>query len=186
MKRYFRYVIMGCLLVIVGIFTYLVINNRDIYIDSVIDNFIYSGINDKRTSYVKVITSLGSVMGIGITTLLLILFIKDKKIKMCIVGDLVGSTIINNLIKVIIRRPRPSNMLVSENGYSFPSGHSMASMVLYGYLIYLIYKYINNRWLKIIFITILSLVILLIGVSRIYLGVHYASDVICGFIIGFI
>ena len=59
----------------------------------------------------------------------------------------------------------------------------MVSMAFYGYLIYLIYKHIKNKYLKWSLITILSLLILSIGLSRIYLGVHYASDVIAGFVI---
>lgn len=59
----------------------------------------------------------------------------------------------------------------------------MVSMAFYGYLIYLIYKYIKNKYLKYTLITILSALIIIIGTSRIYLGVHYTSDVIAGFLI---
>lgn len=87
-----------------------------------------------------------------ITLLILVLAIKDKKIKISLVINLLGITIINNLIKVIIARPRPEiNKLVTETGYSFPSGHSITSMVFYGYLVYLTYKYINNKKIKIPF-----------------------------------
>ena len=99
--------------------------------------------------------------------------------------DLLGVTIINNLLKVIIARDRPNiNRLVTETGYSFPSGHSITSMVFYGYLIYLIYKYIDTKKIKILLIIILSLLIVTIGFTRIYLGVHYTSDVIGGFLLG--
>ena len=83
-----------------------------------------------------------------------------------------------------MQRPRPSKFqIISEKGYSFPSGHSMVSMAFYGLLIYLIYKYIKNKKLKYSLIVTLSILIFLIGISRIYLGVHYASDVIAGFCI---
>ncbi len=59
----------------------------------------------------------------------------------------------------------------------------MVGMAFYGYLIYLIYKYVNNKSLKYTLITILSALIIIIGISRIYLGVHYTSDVIAGFLI---
>ena len=71
--------------------------------------------------------------------------------------------------------------IIDESGYSFPSGHSIVSMAFYGFLIYLIYKNIQNKYLKWILCIILSILIILIGISRIYLGVHYASDVIGGF-----
>ena len=73
--------------------------------------------------------------------------------------------------------------MVNENGYSFPSGHSITSMVFYGYLIYLIYRYVDNKNIKVSLIIFLSLLILMIGFSRIYLGVHYTSDVLAGFLI---
>ena len=76
--------------------------------------------------------------------------------------------------------------MVSETGYSFPSGHSITSMVFYGYLIYLIYKYVDNKKIKIPLIIVLAILIPLIGLSRIYLGVHYTSDVLCGFLLGWI
>ena len=92
--------------------------------------------------------------------------------------------IINRLLKFIIRRPRPQAfVLVIENGYSFPSAHAMIGFAFYGFIIYLIMKSKKNKKEKIIYSTLLSLLILVVGISRIYLGVHYASDVIGGFLI---
>jgi len=68
-----------------------------------------------------------------------------------------------------------------KHGYSFPSGHSMISAAFYGFLIYLIYKKVKNKKLKITLIIVLSILIVSIGISRIYLGVHYTSDVLAGF-----
>ena len=59
----------------------------------------------------------------------------------------------------------------------------MVSMAFYGYLIYLIYKYVKNKYIKFVSIILLSILICLIGISRIYLGVHYTSDVLGGFLI---
>ena len=103
---------------------------------------------------------------------------------MCILSNLVIITILNQLFKFIFERPRPTEYrIITETGYSFPSGHSMVSMAFYGFIIYLIYKKVNNKYIKWLVISILSLLIVSIGISRIYLGVHYTSDVLAGFLI---
>ena len=116
--------------------------------------------------------------------IILFFFIKDKKISISIIVNLVLITVINQLLKFILRRPRPIDFrIVNETGFSFPSGHSMVSMAFYGFLIYLIYKNIKNKYLKYILMSLLFILIILIGISRIYLGVHYTSDVLAGFLI---
>ena len=88
------------------------------------------------------------------------------------------------MLKHIVQRPRPTeHRIIDESGYSFPSGHSMVSAAFYWFLIYLIYKNIKNKYLKCSLITVLSLLIIMIGTSRIYLGVHYTSDVLAGFLV---
>ena len=110
--------------------------------------------------------------------------IKNKKIGLSIFSNLVIITVLNQLLKRILQRPRPTEFrIIEETGYSFPSGHSMVSMAFYGYLIYLIYRYVKNKYVKWISIAFLSVLICSIGVSRIYLGVHYTSDVLGGFLV---
>ena len=110
---------------------------------------------------------------------------KKKKIGISIIINLGLSAVINFIVKNIIQRPRPiGHRLINETGYSMPSGHSMVSMAFYGYLIYLIYKYVKNKNLKISLIVFLCLLIILVGLSRIYLGVHYTTDVLAGYLLG--
>ena len=113
---------------------------------------------------------------------------KDKKIFLQFFTLTFITKVINHIIKIIVKRDRPSVLtsISVESGYSFPSAHTMVSTVFYGFMIYLIMKNIKNKKLKNTLAVILSLVILLIGISRIYLGVHYATDVIFGFIFGLI
>lgn len=142
-------------------------------------------ISDFVTPIAKFITNFGGAIFLSIATIALLLLIKNKKIGLSIFSNIVIITILNQLLKRILRRPRPTEFrIVEETGYSFPSGHSITSMVFYGYLVYLTYKYINNKKIKIPLIIFLILLIPTIGLSRIYLGVHYASDVLCGFLLG--
>lgn len=135
------------------------------------------------TKIFLIITNLGSPYVLILLTLLSFL-LKNKKLSFIITGNLGLITIINQVLKFIVKRPRPSDLfLIVETGYSFPSGHSMVSLSFYGLLIYFIYKYFKNKKLKVFLITLLSLIIVLIGVSRVYLGVHFVSDVISGFLL---
>ena len=141
-------------------------------------------ISDFITPIAKVITNLGSAVFLIALTIILIIVIKNKKIGLSIFLNLSFVTILNQLLKRILQRPRPNEFrIIEETGYSFPSGHSMVSMAFYGYLIYLIYKYVKNKYIKWGLITLLSILIVSIGTSRIYLGVHYTSDVLGGFLI---
>ena len=120
-------------------------------------------ITDTLTPIAKIITFFGSaywLIGLGLAALT------------------------NFLLKQILQRPRPiGHRIIDESGYSLPSGHSMVSMAFYGFLIYLVYKRIENKHLKSFLIALLLVLIINIGISRIYLGVHYTSDVIAGFLV---
>ena len=141
-------------------------------------------ISDFATPIAKFITNFGGAIFLITLTIVLLVLIKNKKIGISICSNLVIVTILNQLLKAILQRPRPTEYrIVEETGYSFPSGHSMVSMAFYGYLIYLIYKYVKNKYIKWISIVLLSILICSIGISRIYLGVHYTSDVLGGFLI---
>ena len=89
-------------------------------------------------------------------------------------------------LKICFERPRPpvDMRLVEASNFSFPSGHSTMSMMFYGFLIYFAYKFIKNKILRNVIITFLCLTILSIGFTRIWLGVHYPSDILGGFSLG--
>ena len=141
-------------------------------------------ISDFTTPIAKFITNFGGAIFLIILTITLFILIKNKKIGLSIILNLIVITGLNQILKYILQRPRPTEYrLIEETGFSFPSGHSMISMAFYGYLIYLICKYVKNKDLKWISIVLLSILICSIGISRIYLGVHYTSDVLGGFLI---
>lgn len=157
------------------------IMNGDIVGYKLVSTFL---ISDFATPIAKFITNFGGAIILIVLALMLFIFIKNKKIGVSIISNLAIITLLNQLLKRIVQRPRPTEFrIVEESGYSFPSGHSMVSMAFYGYLIYLIYKYVKNKYLKWISIILLSILICSIGISRIYLGVHYTSDVLGGFFI---
>ncbi len=157
------------------------IMNGDIIGYKLVSTFL---ISDFATPIAKFITNLGGAIILITLTISLFILIKNRKVGISIFSNLVIVTALNQLLKNILQRPRPTEYrIIEETGYSFPSGHSMVSMAFYGYLIYLIYKYVKNKYIKWISIVLFSILICSIGVSRIYLGVHYTSDVLGGFCI---
>lgn len=183
MKKFRVVLVVFCLLMF-GFITYEVVSYNNLKIDMNVYNYIVNNImNDGLTKVLKVITEFGGVLFTVVAGVLIFVF--SKKYRWFITFDLVGATLINQGIKHIVGRPRPNVLrLIQESGYSFPSGHSMVSMAFYGIIIYLVYKNIENKYLKCGLIMGLSLLILLIGFSRIYVGVHYFTDVLSGFLLG--
>ena len=158
--------------------TVILITNDNKYFDNYIIN-LFKYKSDILTNIMKIITFLGSALSIILLTVLLIIVVKGKRNKILILINVIVTTLLNQLLKNVFQRGRPIDSIIEESGYSFPSGHSMVSMAFYGFLIYLVYK--SNIKYKGLFVGLLSVLIVLIGISRIYLGVHYPTDVIGGF-----
>lgn len=183
-KKYILWVILFALFLLVMLG---VIFNKTTMIDNYFYNLIASDITDGKTSFFKAITFLGStkfIVTLCAIFLLLFLVLKNKWIGLNICIALLTSTLVNNIIKIIIRRPRPLvTRLVVEHSYSFPSGHTMAATMMYGILIYYVLNSKLNKYLKGILTLILGSIIILVGISRIYLGAHFFTDVIAGLIL---
>ena len=135
------------------------------------------------TPIMETISSLASPVILAVMLLVVQAFAPGRRPGVCAAINLVAAVFIDLVMKEIVQRPRPdeSIRLVSETGYSFPSGHSMVSMAFYGLLLWMVWRYEKDRIVKWTCIAGFAAVILLVGISRIYLGVHYASDVIAGF-----
>ena len=163
---------------------------RSIYKENIMDfdNFYYEHISklisEQMTFFVKMITNLGSAFSLVSLTILILLISKEKKYGILVGINLITIFVINTILKFIFARPRPLDInLIEELGYSFPSAHAMISTAFYGFIIYLIWQTKISKRRKWISSIVLSILIVLIGITRIYLGVHYASDVFAGMLI---
>lgn len=182
MKKNLKWIICSISLIVFTILGVLVLTNTDIYLDSIIYNFISKHISNDLTLIIKNLTHIGSAFVVILITVIVLLFFKNKKYGIFMSIDLILITIFQYALKFTFTRNRPLDInLIEETGYSFPSGHSLTVMAFYGFIIYLIYTSKLNKRSKSIFITLLSILILVTGLSRIYLGVHFFTDVIGAF-----
>ena len=152
-------------------------------------SFLAGKVSDVNTNVMQVFTFLGTHTFLIPANLILIsyfLFIKRHRwysIKVPVVA--LSSLLLMFILKTIFHRDRPlTPLLEAARGYSFPSGHATMSITFYGLLIYIVWHSIKNTWVKWSLIVLLILLINFIGVSRVYLRVHYASDVLAGFCVG--
>ena len=156
--------------------------------DNQVIGVVQSRISPVLTDVMLTFTFLGSVKWLTFAVLAgtLFLFIKRKWSLgiFFVLSSGVGS-LFNVLLKNIFKRQRPDlHRLITENSYSFPSGHSMGSFIFYGAIAYIILHYAHKKGAKTFGVVLMVLFILFIGISRIYLGVHYPSDVVGGYAAG--
>lgn len=145
--------------------------------------------NDLLTKYFKDITLLGDIpfYPIALVVIALIVYKVQKRWSLAIQTAIILAiaTGINFILKDFIERQRPDGRhMVTVDSTSFPSGHAVTSIAFYGFLIYILWRSKFKTSIKIILSAFLGLIILSIGFSRVYLGVHYATDVLAGFAVG--
>jgi len=159
--------------------------------DRKITDFIISFRSPELNKILQFITNIGDIYGYLVVGLIssIVFYLKFKNWRFVIqmVFVLVISGLSNLALKQAINRPRPEiEHLVSVATLSYPSGHAMSAISFYGFLIYLCYGFKMNKWIKSGIIIFFTLLIFTIGISRIYLGVHFPSDIAGGFIAGLI
>ena len=180
-----RYIISIICFICFLLVTALVVTNNTVSFDDFIYNSVFGLRNDFFDMFFKSITFFANVIPVIVISLIICFFIrKNICYIIMLASNLVLSVGFNQVLKHIICRARPEHLrLVTENGFSYPSGHSMISIFLYGTLMYMLINKTDNKELKVFYAIIFPIFIFLIGLSRIYVGVHYPSDVLGGFLL---
>jgi undecaprenyl-diphosphatase len=176
--------------VFIAIVEYIFFDKKEAFDNTAFD-FMNTFVSARATEILVFFTQLGNYQFLVTANILLtcyFLFIrKHKWYSIKIPSIALSSILVMFLLKLWFNRPRPLiPLLEPARGLSFPSGHAMSSVTFFGLLIYFIWQAEMNRYLRVLLIICLVLLILVIGFSRIYLRVHYASDVIGGFCAGII
>lgn len=135
------------------------------------------------------VTALGSIGILAIVVIVASVFLwlsHHRWSVLILLAGIIGGRIANSILKVWFERPRPTLVppLAEVGSLSFPSGHAMTSMIVYGSIAYLVTRFEPTRNIRRATFIVTSLLIVLIGISRVYLGVHYPSDVVGGYIAG--
>lgn len=162
-----------------------------VHFDERVTDYITSFRSPELTSVFVFITDLGDVYAYLTAMIVITIFffwkLRNWKYTLQLLGVLIISALSNIALKKVFDRARPTEEhLVVIKSLSYPSGHAMSAIAFYGFLIYLIFQIKMNHWVRIFLTLLFSLLILGIGLSRIYLGVHFPSDVAGGFIAGLI
>lgn len=168
----------------------IILVNRNHSIDYEIFDTINPFVSDGTTSVMHFFSFLGNHIFLAPVSIVLIIYFVIRKKKWMAIETatvMISSVLLMSFLKRLVQRERPPFPLVDGiTNFSFPSGHSFMSMVFYGLMIWYAAAYIDNKWLRLTTILTLSFIIAAIGFSRIYLRVHYASDVVAGFCFAYI
>lgn len=181
-------------IILIIIFLYIGIeikvNEDGVLFDKVVMEYIHGKTTSMGINIMKKVTYFGSVyFFLPIGLIIFVLMLKNKNIKgiLLLILSTLGSYGLNFILKNIFLRIRPLNyFLIEQGGYSFPSGHAMVSLTFYTTMTYLLANKSEKREVKAILWFINFIIIFLIGFSRIYLGVHWPTDVLMGFAIGLV
>lgn len=176
-------------LAIFGMMAYGLLADDLLPFDTFLGKYIQSFRSDGLTPIMIFLTMFGQLKTFDVLAVifaLLMVYFKRPIIGLLQVFTYVGAWGLNHALKDFFARSRPSfERLIVVHGYSFPSGHAMISTAFYGMLGYFLYRYLlksyKSGW-PVIVLTILF--ILMISISRVYLGVHYMSDILAGLAAG--
>ncbi len=182
-----RYFFISVALLCFAYLAWLVSSHGILAFDTVISQWVYGHRNPALNGVMIAVTYLGNwqtVVTVGAD--LLVLPQTRRRYGLPYACFAAASTVLYKIMKTVFARPRPevAVRLIEESGWSFPSGHSMNCIVCYGILIYLLRRHCQDRRLVNALTILLSLLILSIGCSRVYVGVHYPTDILGGWSLG--
>lgn len=193
---YIIIVIIALILVIAGISIFIELTEflkEDLLAqyDRWISDYVVSFRTPWLTDYFIFITNVGDFYGylimLGVAIVATLLYFKNWKYILQTVFVLILASLSNVMLKRFVDRARPgTEHLVVVETLSYPSGHAMSAIAFYGFIVYLVYRFELRPLLKWSIIFLLIVIILSIGISRIYLGVHFPSDIAGGYIAGLI
>ncbi|ANE45623.1 hypothetical protein SY83_04140 [Paenibacillus swuensis] len=181
-------ILIGLLCALGFAFIALLINGEfNIGFDAAVIGVVQGWESPGLTTILTWLTAIGAgwpVAGITVLSALFLYFVLHHRREVILLLSAgAASGLLNVVLKQIFRRTRPDiYRLIDIHGYSFPSGHSMAAFTLYGMLSYLLWRHANTVALRVAIVLFSVVMIVGIGVSRIYLGVHYPSDVLGGYL----
>lgn len=183
------------IIAIVSLLSFILIL-QNIYIDGKLtglDNQINHSVQKTQSPSLIFISKAISAIFEPIIFVILLLIVsvylfrkKRKKEAYALTWLAILSFSVSQLIKVLVHRPRPINALITENTFSFPSGHAVMAVIFFGTMIYLFEHHIKNKKTKQILTFLTAILVLLISFSRIILNVHWLSDILASFSLGFL
>ncbi|MCI8445550.1 MAG: phosphatase PAP2 family protein [Bacilli bacterium] len=180
-RLYGKWLLFGSCICMFLLFAHQIGSKDPLWFDEYIYQALTTIMNERVTNVFKLLTRFGNLEAFVIIGLITFYLVHSRRNRLLIVANLGIVFGCNVLLKMAFSRPRPLDIaLIKESGFSFPSGHAMVSVAFYGFLIYLIFQSQQSKWRKIGVSIVLGCIIIGVGISRIYLGVHYASDVIAG------
>lgn len=158
-----------------------IVSVDELFIDFINKNIV----NENLTIFMKLITNLGSVFCFVSIIILIYIFVSEKKVTYCSTIILMIAYIVSVVFKNLFRRERPVFMLIDKlSDFSFPSGHTMCSIAFYGFLIYVVNKCVSSVNKRRVINIFLVLIMMLVPFSRLYLGVHFFTDIVGGILLG--
>ncbi|MDV7766287.1 phosphatase PAP2 family protein [Peribacillus sp. CSMR9] len=163
-------------------------SEKTLAFDTYIAELFAVGENTIPFTFFKSITYLGKSKVIGIVSLLCVLYlwiIKKNYLPMAVFSiGMAGGDVLNEWIKNHTQRVRPGNHLLETGGYSFPSGHAMLGLIFFSMVAYFILKEVKGNSLKWVMGIGFVCLVLLIGISRIAMNVHFPTDILAGYALG--